>query len=309
MSSKITLSENQIQDIIRLYTQNRETSREIGKKYNVSNTYILELLKKNNIKPIDRRCLKSFDLKKDIIPLYKKGISLTKLAKQFHTSREYLSKHLKELGVEIINRQNETKFNENVFDIIDTEEKAYWLGFIYADGYISSSPLNPNKKSRYAFELSLSAKDTEHLYKFNKFMGSNKDNVKISKVKVNNKEFTRCRWSIVNKHLWFTLYKLGCIPNKSLILKFPKLSIFLNPKNLVKHFVRGYIDGDGCISYIKTNPKDINSNYSPSVSILGTKDFLTVLSYYMRRFSPENLLIENANKENSSGLTYNLAFS
>ena len=70
MSSKITLSENQIQDIIRLYTQNRETSREIGKKYNVSNTYILELLKKNNIKPIDRRCLKSFDLKKDIIPLY-----------------------------------------------------------------------------------------------------------------------------------------------------------------------------------------------------------------------------------------------
>ena len=140
-------------------------------------------------------------------------------------------------------------------------------------------------------------------------MGSNKDNVKISKVKVNNKEFTRCRWSIVNKHLWFTLYKLGCVPNKSLILKFPKLSIFLNPKDLVKHFVRGYIDGDGCISYVKTNPKDINSNYSPSVSILGTKDFLTVLSYYMRRFSPENLLIENTNKENSSGLTYNLAFS
>ena len=57
-------------------------------------------------------------------------------------------------------------------------------------------------------------------------MGSNKDNVKISKVKINNKEFTRCRWYIANKHLWFTLYKLGYVPNKSLILKFPKLSIF-----------------------------------------------------------------------------------
>ena len=40
MSSKIILSENQIQDIIRLYTQDKETSKEIGEKYNYTNATI-----------------------------------------------------------------------------------------------------------------------------------------------------------------------------------------------------------------------------------------------------------------------------
>ena len=46
------------------------------------------------------------------------------------------------------------------FLTFDSEEKAYWLGFIYADGNIAS--LN-YKKIRYNFELSLSSKDLEHL--------------------------------------------------------------------------------------------------------------------------------------------------
>ena len=41
------------------------------------------------------------------------------------------------------------EYNKNVFDTIDTEEKAYWLGFIYADGYLNSSPLFDNKKTDY----------------------------------------------------------------------------------------------------------------------------------------------------------------
>ena len=84
------------------------------------------------------------------------------MAKEYNTTIQTLSKKLKERGVEIINRQNTTKFNENVFDVIDSEEKAYWLGFIFADGYISSRD--------YGFEISLSIIDVEHLIKFNKFM-------------------------------------------------------------------------------------------------------------------------------------------
>ena len=84
------------------------------------------------------------------------------MAKEYNTSIPTLSKKLKERGIQIINRQNLVKFNENVFDSVDTEEKAYWLGFIFADGYISSRD--------YSFELSLSSVDTEHLVKFNKFM-------------------------------------------------------------------------------------------------------------------------------------------
>lgn len=58
------------------------------------------------------------------------NISLTKMAKREETTRQTLAKYFKEMGIEIINKQNQTKFNEHVFDSIDTEEKAYWLGFM-----------------------------------------------------------------------------------------------------------------------------------------------------------------------------------
>jgi hypothetical protein len=48
-------------------------------------------------------------------------------------------------------------------------------------------------------------------------------------------------WTIRNEHLWNTLKSLGCVPNKSLILKFPKLSIF-SDESLIRHFIRGYFD-------------------------------------------------------------------
>lgn len=73
-------------------------------------------------------------------------ISLTKMAKREGTTRKTLAKYFKELGIEVINKQNKVRFNEHIFDVIDTEEKAYWLGFTYADGYIDSSPLDENKK-------------------------------------------------------------------------------------------------------------------------------------------------------------------
>lgn len=186
--------------------------------------------------------------------------SLTKICAKFHMNRKTLSDRLKELGYEVINHQNKLKFNENVFDSIDTEEKAYWLGFIFADGYIA--------KNGNGFELSLSILDKDHLNKFNTFMQYSGNNVKIGNLKLNGKEFSRCRWSVKNKHLHETLISKGCVPTKSLILQFPSLGIF-SDTSLIKHFIRGYIDGDGCISY---NNKD---HTSMLLNILGTEDFLT----------------------------------
>lgn len=186
--------------------------------------------------------------------------SLTKICAKFHINRKTLSDRLKELGYEVINHQNKLKFNENIFDSIDSEEKVYWLGFIFADDYIA--------KNRNDFELSLSSLDKEHLDKFNIFMQYSGNNVKVEKLKLNGKEFSRCRWSIRNKYLHETLISKGCIPVKSLILQFPNLNIF-SDISLIKHFIRGYIDGDGCISY---NNKKHTIMF---LSILGTKNFLT----------------------------------
>ena len=75
---------------------------------------------------------------------------------------------------------------------------------------------------------------------------------------------------IGNKHMRDSLISKGCVPNKSLILKFPSEEIL--PKELQRHFIRGYFDGDGTIGlypHSKTNPK-----LEESLLIVGTKPFL-----------------------------------
>lgn len=178
--------------------------------------------------------------------------SITQLAKEYKIERHILSRHLKRLGVTIINWQNIAKFDETIFDIIDTEEKAYWLGFLYADGCVSSRD--------NTVELSLQLNDKEHLEKFKTFLkwtGSVKTDT------------FRCRLSITNKHLKEILIKKGCIPKKSLTLTFPSYRIL--KKKYLFHFIRGYFDGDGSL-YINKN--DIRKN---NISLLGTIPFITTL--------------------------------
>lgn len=200
--------------------------------------------------------------------------SLTKICAKYHIDIGTLSKRLKELNIEVINYQNRLKFDNTVFDCIDTEEKAYWLGFIFADGYIDSSPLEENKKAHYTFELSLKGSDAEHLHKFNKFMKHENDNVKMGYVNCEGKRCERCRWWITDKHLWKTLNKYGCTPRKSLTLQFPNENIFKS-KDLIRHFIRGYWDGDGCISYSNKEHTKI------CINVLGTEQFLVKLINYI----------------------------
>jgi len=195
------------------------------------------------------------------------GISLTKMSEKYEISRSILTNRFKKLGVKIVNRQNEVKFDESVFDLIDSEEKAYWLGFIYADGYIDAN--------KFIFEISLKSSDKEHLEKFNKFMKhKDKNHVKISNSKCGDKCFERCRWYVSNKHLWNILNSYGCTPNKSLTLEFPNFLIF-KYDHLIRHFIRGYFDGDGSFSrYL------LKTCVNPHIQIIGTHAFLTKILEY-----------------------------
>ena len=88
--------------------------------------------------------------------------SLTKLSKKFGIQRQTLARHLKAEGIEVTNYQSSIKVDQYIFDVIDTEEKAYWLGFLFADGNISSS--------EDKLEINLSATDVDHLEKFRTFL-------------------------------------------------------------------------------------------------------------------------------------------
>lgn len=140
-------------------------------------------------------------------------------------------------------------FDENIFETINTEEKAYWLGFLDADGCIH----NGNNYD-YRIELGLNKEDKKHLEKFKNFIGKNNkisDRIKTQSV----------RYNFRNKKIWSDLIKLGCVPGKSLILEFPTEEQ-VSDEFLIS-FLRGYFDGDGSF-WFKGNKLGLNilSSYS-----------------------------------------------
>lgn len=194
------------------------------------------------------------------------------VSKKFGTKCETLSEYLKTYYT------TQYKVDDTVFDNIDTEEKAYWLGFIFADGYISASPIEENKNTNYTFELSLKLSDLEHLKKAKEFFKFKRNILTDS---------YRCRLEINSKRLWEKLNNLGCTPRKSLTLEFPNINIFKD-KSLIRHFIRGYWDGDGCLTYKREN--------YPTISVLGTFNFLENIKKYIN-CSTNNLYNNNNNPD------------
>lgn len=179
-------------------------------------------------------------------------IGIRELSKKYNLDRGKLSGWLLAKGFLNENRRAKKSFDVDYFDSIDTEEKSYWLGFLFADGAITQY------KHSYDIELSLKIDDHKHVEKFAKC---------VNKEYVNNNSTYRSRCILGSKHMFDILNSYGCTTKKSLTLKFPKINIFKD-KNLIRHFIRGYVDGDGCLSYCNKQHTNI------CVSILGTKDFL-----------------------------------
>lgn len=225
--------------------------------------------------------------------------SIAKLSLKYGINKKTLTKYLKQRNVEIISNGNKSEFNRDFFDIIDTEEKAYWLGFMYADGYI--------EQNKYSVGLSLSIKDIEHLKKYNKALNYDRG-LNISETHqfgssehTNKKSETLYMVStiITDRQLWEGLNSKGCVPNKSLILTFPDESIFVN-KKLIFDFIRGYVDGDGSLGvypHSKTNP-----TLEESLLIVGTKPFLEGVQKYLGK----GFLMQ---KPNCNENTYRLGYS
>lgn len=149
--------------------------------------------------------------------------------------------------------------DDNYFSVIDSEEKAYWLGFLYADGCIFK------QGEYYTIVLALSSTDKEHLSKFKKSINTSYKIREYSK----NGIYPYCRMECCSKQMFYDLINLGCIEKKTLLLDFPiELQV---PKHLINHFMRGYFDGDGTIN----SHKEVgNKRNQVRLQVLGTEDFL-----------------------------------
>ncbi|KKN22665.1 hypothetical protein LCGC14_0912750 [marine sediment metagenome] len=128
--------------------------------------------------------------------------------------------------------------NENIFKECDTAEKAYWIGFIMADGNIS----HRDDEKHYRLKIRLQKRDKNHIEKFLKFLSSN---VPIKETNYNNNPPT-AGVEINGKKLVNTLEQYGIVPRKT-----GKEQIKNIPEQYYPDFIRGYFDGDGCLALSK----------------------------------------------------------
>jgi len=146
--------------------------------------------------------------------------------------------------------------NTEFFKVIDSSEKSYILGFLYADGY--------NDQKNGKIQLTLQEQDVDILIKILKCLDSNCE-IKYFTKNVNNIERKYVRVIICNKIISQDLVTLGCFQKKSLTLKFPTEEQV--PREFISHFIRGYFDGDGGYYFYKNLNKF-------NFSVVGSKDFI-----------------------------------
>lgn len=192
-----------------------------------------------------------------------KNLSIIAFAKQNNLISSALRSGFKRLNLQIIPQEiTRRKFaiNENFFENIDSEEKAYMLGFLYADGC--------NHEKKHKLEISLAKQDEDILIKFSKLLLNGNVNIKEYKRKDNQQN--KVGLYIVNLKISNDLKKWGCIARKTLVLKFPDLSLHLH-----QHFIRGYFDGDGMLTISeRLMARCKNKSKLANFSIVSTKEML-----------------------------------
>lgn len=156
------------------------------------------------------------------------------------------------------------EIDEKYFDNIQTEEQAYFLGLLLADGH--------NNVKDGIIAIDLQEGDIDILQKLTNLIQPEKP---VKNYKNKYAKLGRNRVVLSSRHMSNTLLKLGMVQNKSKNLLFVQNI----PDNLIHHFIRGYFDGDGSVGVF-------GKVQNVEFSIVSTKEFLLPL---------QQILVDNCN--------------
>lgn len=171
-------------------------------------------------------------------------------------------------------RYGSKQIDDAYFSNIKTEHQAYWLGFIAADGSVQ------NKPKKRLLSVCLSVKDEGHLMRF-------RDDIKSTHslyYSHRTTPFGKCRsvqLDLPSARLVQDLVELGVVPRKTSSLKPPSLD-----PAFIRHWIRGYFDGDGCVRTVYPN----GNKPQLAVSILGTQPILFFIRKHCPMFRPPRCL-------------------
>ena len=184
--------------------------------------------------------------------LFEQGLTPTMVADKVGINRKSIHYYINKYKIVVKNKHSTYLHKNDYFNLIDTENKAYLLGFFIADGYLSEG-------SRVCLNNSID--DIEVLQLFNREVSPE------SKITLLNKQAgakfrkQQAVIRITSKEIYNTLVNnYGIVQNKTQNSDF-KFDFSLIPENLQVHFIRGYFDGDGSVSFYRTN-RTIFFNFS-----------------------------------------------
>lgn len=162
-----------------------------------------------------------------------------------------------------MSRVSKYHVNEDYFKDINTEDKAYWLGFLAADGHIT--------KQERSLYFNLKQADEDHIRKFKVAINSDYP-IRTRSKTIGDKIFFSRRIIISNKNFVQYLIKNG-IPSgaKTLIIKRPNVNSIL-----YRHWIRGYFDGDGSLGRNTKRPNFI-------FGVTGTLSICTFIRDYFNK--------------------------
>ena len=155
------------------------------------------------------------------------------LANKFGVSQATVYRAWKEAGLRGMKPAKRTyPFNQDYFETIDSQDKAYWLGFLASDGNVYL----PHKNGQAHISLSLNVLDAEILQFFAEDIDTQKPVKKSERV---------ASLVVTSDKMAEDLGKHGVFPRKTYSMSFPPAEV---PVDFIPHYLRGYFDGDGTIS-------------------------------------------------------------
>lgn len=256
-----TLLDN-IPDIIERYN-NGESCRDLGKEYGVCTVTLWNVLQREGVETRSNKKLTKTQ-KQQLVELYQDGKNTYEIGEQLDVHSCTVQRWLDKLSIEkrtLSEALRTYSIDETYFDEIDTEDKAYFLGWMYSDG--CNSTYDNKGKNRYNIVVQLQKRDREILDAFLSYMKSTAPLAYVAPREENEQGYYRM--SIYNKRMSQMLEKHGVTANKTFNVTYPT---WLS-EELQHHFVRGVFDGDGSISL--TYKRDGRWG-GASVVIIGTED-------------------------------------
>ena len=166
-----------MEDKIKQLIKQNKTYKEIAKELNISEGTVYNKAKKLGIGKRGNNISKQEI--KEIIDKINRGYNYTKIAKEHNKTVACISSIAKRNNCDYKgNRNREHFFNEDYFEVINTEHKAYWLGFIIADGGVSKT-YKTEKYNANRLYINISYEDHKLLEKFCEDINQNKELIRI----------------------------------------------------------------------------------------------------------------------------------